>query len=475
LSKVVAGAGVVLTANYHLSTCPVDIRKMREEELGCPPTPLVYPDDMETGFATKLFNSVGDTTHRLFGYHIAKLDNPKSRAALMKLKGVVSDEEFEQTEKAFNLSSKAMDPEKGSSPLHTLVMSSFTEKALNARYVVEKTYVEKKEEYDKEKLKPQIIVTGLPRTGSTFLHQLLSQDPNCRFLSSWEQQMPVPFPTKETYKTDVRIKQAQGFQLMADKFVTNYNKYFRMYHDVDGAQVEEELYVILHTLALPLSWPWSDDHWKWYMEPNKDYAYQYLKKFLKMSQYHHSPQSHWVLKSPVHGWHFAELMRTFNDNRVIVVTHREPAKVVGSLGKLHSFIATLCLRNTKDDPFLAQESFGKNTVTICKALTDCISQTRKELDPAVEKEILDIEFQDIVADPMMVVERIYERAGIELTKEAKESMENYLEENAKQRKKNKGSHHCPYSLEEFALTEETVKEAFKDYRKERNYDKGDEQ
>ena len=41
---------------------------------------------------------------------------------------------------------------------------------------------------------PQIIISGLPRTGSTFLHQLLSKDPNCRFLSVWFLFLSLSFP-----------------------------------------------------------------------------------------------------------------------------------------------------------------------------------------------------------------------------------------------------------------------------------------
>ena len=60
-----------------------------------------------------------------------------------------------------------------------------------------------------EVLKP-IFMTGLPRSGSTFMHKLLAEDPNCRGLCNWEiASSPVP-PTKaEEYLTDPRIAATQ--------------------------------------------------------------------------------------------------------------------------------------------------------------------------------------------------------------------------------------------------------------------------
>jgi len=139
------------------------------------------------------------------------------------------------------------------------------------------------------------------------------------------------------------------------------------------------------------------------------------------------------------------------------------------MSKLNMFIGSMCLRDMKNDCFFVKENFGKDVIILAKGISDCISNTRKKIDPKINKEILDVEFNEIVADPMKVVQKIYDRAGIELTEEAKQAMSNYLEENAKQRKEAKGSHHCPYTLEEFDLTEDMVKEAFKEYRKERNY------
>lgn len=57
-----------------------------------------------------------------------------------------------------------------------------------------------------------LIITGLPRTGSTLLFSLLSQDPKTRTLRNWEMFKPLPPPTKETIDTDPRIEKVKNLQ-----------------------------------------------------------------------------------------------------------------------------------------------------------------------------------------------------------------------------------------------------------------------
>ena len=58
---------------------------------------------------------------------------------------------------------------------------------------------------------PRIVyVTGLERSGTTLLHNLLAQHPRGRALLRWELMEPVPPPDAETYTTDPRIATVQA-------------------------------------------------------------------------------------------------------------------------------------------------------------------------------------------------------------------------------------------------------------------------
>ncbi len=55
-----------------------------------------------------------------------------------------------------------------------------------------------------------ILITGLPRTGTTALSHLLAADPDTRSLEMWESQQPTPPPEAATYATDPRIAEADA-------------------------------------------------------------------------------------------------------------------------------------------------------------------------------------------------------------------------------------------------------------------------
>src|SRR5262249_19724175 len=85
-----------------------------------------------------------------------------------------------------------------------------------------------------------IVITGLPRSGSTLLHTLLAQDPGNRVPQTWEMLSPSPPPDRATYDTDPRIAitetQLRWFQRVLPDFAK--------IHPV-GARLPEECVVIL--------------------------------------------------------------------------------------------------------------------------------------------------------------------------------------------------------------------------------------
>lgn len=57
---------------------------------------------------------------------------------------------------------------------------------------------------------PIVYITGLERSGTTLLHNLLALDPRLRPLLRWELMRPVPPPETATYDTDERIAAVQA-------------------------------------------------------------------------------------------------------------------------------------------------------------------------------------------------------------------------------------------------------------------------
>ena len=55
-----------------------------------------------------------------------------------------------------------------------------------------------------------VVITGIPRTGTTALHKLLSTDPRFQVLESWLIPAPRVRPARDTWDTDPQFQMAQA-------------------------------------------------------------------------------------------------------------------------------------------------------------------------------------------------------------------------------------------------------------------------
>lgn len=88
-----------------------------------------------------------------------------------------------------------------------LVVQQWVRGLLHVRKVCQ-DFVQRNPEIHDVKIDKPIFIIGPPRTASSFLLRLLSQDPAFRCPKFWEINAPVPPPEEATYSTDPRIKSA---------------------------------------------------------------------------------------------------------------------------------------------------------------------------------------------------------------------------------------------------------------------------
>src|SRR5262245_1058307 len=94
-----------------------------------------------------------------------------------------------------------------------------------------------------EQIRRPLFITGLPRSGSTFLHGLLAQDEANRVPLHWEVRAPSPPPQRETYATDPRIEAAER-QL---RWLFRLAPEFRMIHEISARMPEECVIMLSHS------------------------------------------------------------------------------------------------------------------------------------------------------------------------------------------------------------------------------------
>src|SRR6185369_12715934 len=71
-------------------------------------------------------------------------------------------------------------------------------------------------------IRQPIFIVGLPRTGTTILHELMAQDPANRVPMTWEVMFPWPPPERATYETDPRIAQVEKHFSGIDRLIPNF-------------------------------------------------------------------------------------------------------------------------------------------------------------------------------------------------------------------------------------------------------------
>ncbi len=262
-----------------------------------------------------------------------------------------------------------------------------------------------------------MVIVGLPRSGTSILFELLSQDPDVGVPLMWEALQPCPPPEVATYTYDARIAQA-------DKLFTQWNRVapeFASMHEMRG-DIPAECGLLMagtfisdHIAALHQTHSYS----AWCIEADFLPVYRYHKTILQILQWK-NPRPRWLLKAPEHQVHLDTLLQVYPDAR-IVQTHRDPIKCMASTTSLMGTLYSM----RSDQPFNAQlfDNIIMGEAT-AQRLEHVIKQRETGIVPAAN--IADSRYQDLMDDPMSCIAKIYRHFGMALSTEAQARMQAYL-------------------------------------------------
>jgi len=292
-----------------------------------------------------------------------------------------------------------------------------------------------------------LFVVGYPRTGTTILFNLLAQDPANRAPLSWEVQFPDPPPQSDTYSTDPRIDQARKYFGHMDTMAPS----LASIHEV-GADVPQEcMPIVAQTMLGPqFSVTFNVPSYQaWVDEQSHAPAYTYHRHYLEHLQSKHM-KDRWVLKSPTHLHSLAALLAEYPDARFII-THRDPAKTMPSLASLYYVIRGLASDSV--DP----HALGPQVMEWWAEAADLAMAARLEHGDKADQ-FIDIQFEEVVADPVAALGRAYERFDIPWSADVEGRMRAFLENNARGKH---GAHR--YEIEDFGMTLGQIRERFEGY------------
>ncbi len=317
---------------------------------------------------------------------------------------------------------------------------------LRNRLLIEDTVRKHPEILDIE-IEAPIVICGLPRTGTTHLHNLMSSDPALRSLPYWESLEPVVADAEKPAPGEPDPRRARTEQALW--FVNAAMPYFNRMHEMTVDHVHEEIQLLaidfssmlFETISPMPSWR---DH---YLSRDQRPSYQYMKKILQVLQWLRGG-TRWLLKSPQHIEQFPALQATFPD-ATFVLTHRDPVSVTASL----AMMITYSLRLSHGEVDVAWVgSYWSDRLE--QMLHSCV-RDRDVLDPA---QTIDVRFDEFMADDVAMVERVYEVAGQPMTDTARGAMARFMEEHPRGRF---GGVH--YDLAEFGIDAEERRRALTFY------------
>ena len=291
-----------------------------------------------------------------------------------------------------------------------------------------------------------LFVIGFPRTGTTLLHNLLACDPAARWMRLWEGLYPAPAP--QSLEDDPRISEveewAAGFEKVAPRLAAA--------HKLAPRGPEECLWLIEHTfndLIFELRahvptysrWLASTRRMSTFINitaANSNCLAPIAVAIIGCSR-RRGIYPVWLVCSP-------SFPRRASCKPIVIPPPCCPRSAV-------------CVRSCAERPVMPWTN--PPSAPLARALEGHFEKATAVRATAAEGQILDIQYADLVADPIATVQHIYAHHGYEFTEPFEAAMRQWLAAN---RQHKHGAHR--YTLEEYGLSEAQVREDFSDYAKE---------
>lgn len=250
---------------------------------------------------------------------------------------------------------------------------------------------------------PPIFVIGLPRSGTSVLHLLLSMDPKARAPLNWE------FGTPSALRgNDRRKKRAKAAH------ATNRGGARESEMAPDFPAEDHILFELLGISDLPREALPSDeaaaDYHRW-VAADLDWTAAYrmhklIVRLLEAQEHMLAPQSHWVFKDPRTTALIEDVVKVYPNAR-FVMTHRPLQDVMASNLRARNPAGT-----DKDVMLHAFANVSKRALT-ARAAIDVSDMFRG----VKTSRFCDVFMADVLADPVEAVTQIYSHFGMHMTDE----------------------------------------------------------
>ncbi len=294
-------------------------------------------------------------------------------------------------------------------------------------------------------VKQPVIILGLVRTGTTLTSYLFDQDPTNRSLLRWEANNIVPPAEAGQLLTDPRCL---AEKVLDEQMIKNNPEGVKTHFEPADGPTE-----CVHLLAqdfrsmMFMAMTPTPIYADWILDCDMTSAYQHRKRVLQVLQATNPGQ--WVLKMPSDAVFIQNVFNTFPDAKVIW-THRDPYQ---------AFASSFSMRANSQKIFNTKIDYDYMR---CKWPLQLSLHVKRPLAFAKQRpqDFYHLYYDELVADPMAQMRKMYAWLGRELSAEAEQKMMGWLTNNPQ----NKFGKH-EYSLDEWGFSKQDIEPYFADYLK----------
>ncbi len=301
--------------------------------------------------------------------------------------------------------------------------------------------------FDSHAIMDPVVITGVPRTGTTALHRLMAVDRRFQGLQTWLLDSPMPRPPIDTWKRYPEFQKTAA--ILEAQYAAAPEK--RAAHYRAAEEVHECCMVLRHSFVSNLwNCGWSAATYDaWWQCQSEAAAYRHYYRCVQLIG-SNEPTTHWLLKNPGHIENLDLLFAIFPNARVIQ-THRDPAKAVPSLVSL-----LMQLNGLMEDDRPQQRA----ETMLVREVAKWANAVRKAEHVRQQHpgRVLDVVHGDFHRDPMGQLEGIYDFIGMDINDELRTGFARRIREKPELAH---GVHR--YDIADYGMSVDQVREPFGDY------------
>ena len=296
-----------------------------------------------------------------------------------------------------------------------------------------------------ERIDAPIVVIGMFRAGTTLLSRLFDQDPRNRALLMWEAGDSVPPPTPTDHRAGPRVDAVHASNAM----LAEINPQIEVVHHEQADEATECITVMgqdFKSLTFEAIANLPSYH-RWLLDVDQRSAYEYHRGVLQVLQ-SAGVRGRWTLKSPHHAIALEHLTAVYPDARLVLL-HRDPVVLSGSVcGLIRTLSSTFS--DVDHRTYIAEQWPAM--------LEESVRRIDAFRDAHPEHPIVDVQYADLVTDPVATVRSIYAAVGDELDDDGAEAVTAYVEAHPRGQF---GAHR--YDVSEYGLDAGALAERFAAY------------